>query len=125
MLKVGRKPALPVETALSVEQDYRTYLRLMARAKRLCPAALSRKYGVSPSTVLDYGLGRHKGHANHGLSRGEIRGALDKENQALLGITGDLFGPELPELSVGAPIAIVPAGRPMPRSVSEPVSLGA
>lgn len=107
MQKVGRKPSLTVETALSLERDYRLFLRAQAQARRLCPAALSRKYHVSPSTVIDYGLGRHKGHANHGLSRGEIRQTLEQETLAMIGVTGDLFGSEMQELHVSEPTRIV------------------
>ena len=107
MQKVGRKATLTVEQALSLEADYREFLRAQAIARRLAPHALARKYHISASTVIDYGLGRHKGHANHGLSRGEIREALSQETLTRIGVTGDLFGSEVQELSLSAPKRIV------------------
>jgi len=77
--KVGRKPLLTEEEKRQLQAEYARYQRVAQRYQRLMaklsPQSLARKYGISPSTVLDYARGRHKGEPNYGLSGAAVRKA--------------------------------------------------
>lgn len=77
MKKVGRKALLTAEEREQLRIDYQRYLRIKQRYERLlarvAPSALARKYNVAPSTVIDYGTGRHKGEVGYGLESRRAR----------------------------------------------------
>lgn len=75
--RVGRKALLTEEQRQQLKKDYARYQRVTRRyqslMKELSPQNLARKYGIAPSTVLDYARGRHKGEPNYGLSGAALR----------------------------------------------------